>query len=541
MLPISNNLLNYLNNETREAGEEITVKITTRSHYELTIYYNEIVQGSIKLSRKSCGDSSFNLGDCYVDSFSFSTSINRMPNISYFDGAIVEVEYAVINGDYLLNEHIKIGTFIINSESSITQKSHTVQVKADSLVSLLDRDIGSVSYTTTLLNIVKWCCTQCDLTFGMSDADFNNLSNNTEFSFKIDSDSGFSTYRDVIMSVAQLIGGFATTNVDGELIFKKYSMSNDNDIINSDTIINGQTTSLYSELNGMYMTIDGTDVYAYGMPGMSYLLQLDYNPLFKYFSSENITTMLANIWDSVKNCHFRDFSCDFNGNPAIEVGDVLDLSSSTIYGFKTIITGFTYKFGGKMHLECIGINKNLKQGSNKTRSSSGGGGGGSSQAAFGVLGNELSDLITVDRTSKIIKKFYFLVSNNVKFFVNISLIVLATEPIDIVLQIKHNSNFLDVEPRYSLKSGYNSISFGRVLSSEESINIISVWIRTKEMGDTCTILPDNAYISILGEGVAETEVTWDSEYELSDSMGALSDTSIPIRSLIDNGAYPSFT
>lgn len=374
MINASNSLYNYFNQNIREEGQEIEIKIS-KSGRTYTITDDDIVASSVKITKKSVSGASFDIGECYVDSATFTINKN-INNYKSLTGAKVTIRIKVNNPELNLSESVLLGTFRI-LQDGIKRTNTLLQVTADSYISKFDKSRKRATFTGDLYDLITDSCSKCKVTFGMSESEFRALSPNVAKTYEIKKDSSLKTHRDVIMYVAQLIGGFATTTQSGGLIFKNYTSRNDICNVNDNVIVNYSIGDEVYNLSGLGMSVKENDVYLYreGEDDDSpYFLNLDSNPIMENCTDEEITEIVGNIWGKLIELNLNNFSFEFNGNPLIEVGDIISIPERSL---ETYVASCEWTYHGKEKISCVSVDKNKrietqreKQNENKPKDSS---------------------------------------------------------------------------------------------------------------------------------------------------------------------------
>lgn len=357
MINASNSLYNYFNKNIREEGQEIEIKIS-KSGKTYTITDDDLVASSVKIIKKSVSGASFDIGECYVDSATFTINKN-INNYKSLTGAKVTIRIKVNNTELNISESVLLGTFRI-LQDGIKRTNTLLQVTADSYISKFDKSRKRATFTGDLYDLITDSCSKCKVTFGMSESEFRALSPNVAKTYEIKKDSSLKTHRDVIMYVAQLIGGFATTTPNGELIFKNYTSRNAICNVNDNVIINYSIGDEVYNLSGLGMSVKENDVYLYreGEDDDSpYFLNLDSNPIMENCTDEEITEIVGNIWSKLIELNLNNFSFEFNGNPLIEVGDVISIPERSL---ETYVASCEWVYHGKEKISCVSVDKNKR-------------------------------------------------------------------------------------------------------------------------------------------------------------------------------------
>ena len=357
MIGASEKLYNYFNQNIREEGQEIEIKIT-KGEKVYTITDDDLVASSVKITKKSVSGASFDIGECYVDSVTFTINKN-INNYKSLTGAKVTIRIKVNNTELNISESVLLGTFRI-LQDGIKRTNTLLQVTADSYISRFDKSRKRATFTGDLYDLVMNSCNKCKVTFGMTENEFRALSQNVAKTYDIKKDSSLKTHRDVIMYVAQLIGGFATTTTSGALIFKNYTSNNDVCNVNDNVIVNYSIGDEVYNLSGLGMSVKENDVYLYreGEDDDSpYFLNLDTNPIMENCTDAEITSIVDNIWSKLIDLNLNNFSFEFNGNPFIEVGDIISIPERSL---ETYVASCEWTYHGKEKISCVSVDKNKR-------------------------------------------------------------------------------------------------------------------------------------------------------------------------------------
>ena len=357
MIGASEGLYNYFNQNIREEGQEIEIKIT-KGAKSYTITDDDLVASSVKIIKKSVSGGRFDIGECYVDSATFTINKN-INNYKSLTGAKVTIRIKVNNTDLNLSDNVLLGTFRI-LQDGIKRTNTLLQVTADSYISKFDKSRKRATFTGDLYDLVMDSCNKCKVTFGMTEYEFRALSPNVAKTYEIKKDSSLKTHRDVIMYVSQLIGGFATTTPSGALIFKNYTNNNDVCNVNDNVIVNYSIGDEVYNLSGLGMSVKEKDVYLYreGEDDDSpYFLNLDTNPIMENCTDEEITAIVGNIWTKLIELNLNNFSFEFNGNPLIEVGDIISIPERSL---ETYVASCEWTYHGKEKISCVSVDKNKR-------------------------------------------------------------------------------------------------------------------------------------------------------------------------------------
>ena len=97
----------------------------------------------------------------------------------------------------------------------------------------------------------------------------------------------------------------------------------------------------------MYSTEDTT----YLAGSEDYAIDLSENPLI----SGNYATLLNNIYNNVKDTVFTPYECSWQGNPALEAGDMISHIDRDGKVYNTLVTSSAFKYRGASTLSAKGL------------------------------------------------------------------------------------------------------------------------------------------------------------------------------------------
>lgn len=537
MIGISDKLNEYLCSTTRLEGQYVRAEITTKSGIIYSVTDDELSGGSVKLNKKSVSGSSFDIGECYINDVTLTIIDKDNKYSESLDNAELKIFFGVVNDSLELNEEIQLGSFIIPTDTTV-RKIASLQIVGDSILSKLDLPISSTLTSGTLYALAYWCCDECGVELALSEDEFNNLSENTVYTYYISSDTSIETYRDVIMYISQIIAGFATDTNDGKLTFKTYKTTNDVFNINNDTVASSKLGDSSYKLDGLSINFNGNIIFINGDVSSDYLLELDSNPLFDKLSEDLVNIIGNNIWNQIKDIEFRSFSYDYNGNPALECGDIV---TNNARGVSSFLTSLSWTYHGKSSIVGSVLDKRTKTKYQSIKKAATTGGGGSKeQDDIGVY----KYINTVDYT------LYNYSSVNVaSMFVNIKeksraiMLLTATLYSDVSGSIEVITVYDGVEllykQRFNIQKGFNTINLSRSFDEPDvyishSVSIYMIFYSDDETL-VCKIDKYNIEINIFALGLSSGNETFSGYYTLTDRLNTLTiGDNIFINTLDDN-------
>lgn len=273
-------------------------------------------------------------------------------------------------------DRVPLGVFFVDG-SQIKRKYSTVKLKAYD--GMLKFDIAASALTGTLYELLETACAACGVYLDITQEEFEALPNGT-MTVTIDT-ARIQTWRDFLMYVGLLTGCWCRMRRDSpnELEIVKLTCERDeNSIIQVQRNIAGDNrfstefsddkiyiTKLSTRHNGSL--VEQTRKITWVGENITMLAQLELveNPLLRNKTEDEVVEALNNIIIQITQCALRTFSTDFNGDPALDVGDYVQLDggaidikqNSTGSGFengyiRVFITSQVWRYRGKHRLEC---------------------------------------------------------------------------------------------------------------------------------------------------------------------------------------------
>lgn len=248
-------------------------------------------------------------------------------------------------------EYVPLGRFNIDYDP---RQRNTIELKAIDNMINLDKpySLSKLSYPATLYQIYVDICNVADVSIGTT-----NFINKDYIVNK--RPEGDLSLRDVLGYVAELTGSFARMNRNGALELKWYTPtgltlnpSNRFDFKPSDDLV---------RIKGIMATVEDK---TYLSGNEDYAIDLTENPLLQ----GGHETVLPNIFNKVKDTVFTPYESSWQGNMAIQAGDIVTQIDRDGKVYKTLVTNSTYKYRGASKLAAKGlpeISKGFKGSTNK--------------------------------------------------------------------------------------------------------------------------------------------------------------------------------
>ncbi len=323
-----------------------------------------LISGSLSITHKLNRNGDFRPGGVYSSELSIGFT-GLFARTNDLDGAAIKLNFRIYP-DSEMNpseaETVKLGQFYVDG-STIKRSGSAIRLKANDGLMLFD--IEATARSGTLYELVTGSCDAAGISFGMTQEQFEALPNAT-ISATINT-SRIQNERDLLMFAAAATGSFARMSRDGELEFIPLTCKLDETsgaaIPAREILGNVRFSTDFSDdktrISKMFMRRNGMALYstltATGSQKLAHL-ELEENPLMAGLSDSEVKTALNDILRQIYVCVNRVFNVEFNGDPALEVGDYVKLRGGSVdvdrgYAFG-MITSQVWRYHGQHTIKC---------------------------------------------------------------------------------------------------------------------------------------------------------------------------------------------
>lgn len=316
----------------------------------------DLAQGTLIFSESTQPGEEFTVGGTVASDISFSILNKPEYNDIQFMGATVLVNIGLLVQEgaeaHFLQpsqpskmpgfdekwEYVPLGIFHIDE---VKRLRNTIEIKAIDNMINLDKpySLSKLSYPATLYQIYMNICNVADIPVGTTNFP------NKDYVVNIRPDSDL-TLRDVLGYVAELAGCFAKCNRNGALELRWYEQTDI--ILGPENRFNFKPSDDVIQIKGVMATVEDT---TYLAGSEDYAIDLSENPLLQ----GDYETILPVIYNNVKDTVFTPYTSDWQGNPAIQAGDIITQIDRDGKEYNTLVTKSTYKYRGKSTLEGRGL------------------------------------------------------------------------------------------------------------------------------------------------------------------------------------------
>lgn len=304
----------------------------------LVLYDEDLGLGSIQMTDTTISNDNFGIGSAVAADLGL-TLINKDDRWSTlkFNGAEVRPYIGLLLDDNNV-EYVPLGVFNVDE---VGRPSSTIKLKAVDNMVKFDKPYSKsmLAYPATLYQIYQDACSVC----GVLPATASFLNDNYIVQLRPEGDI---TFRDVIGYIAQLSGSYARIDRTGKLEFSWYDTSSTY-TLNPENRFSFIPDDNEVSITGVMANINGT-TYLAGLE--DYVIDISENPLLQ----GEYENTLSSIYSKISQVKFYPYTSDWQGNPAVQSGDVVTQIDIKGKEYKTIITKSIYKYRGKSSISAQG-------------------------------------------------------------------------------------------------------------------------------------------------------------------------------------------
>lgn len=284
------------------------------------------------ITNQCTGSGTVKIGGVYIGELSASFANLGIDSWDVYSGKTTITPYVsrkLADSSY---EEIPLGIYTI---SEVNKTAFGVNIVAYDNMHKFDKPYDGYVFSGSIYNMADLACRLCGVEFGMTQSQVEALPNGTYAYFILYPDNDVDTYRDVISYLAQLIGGFATIDRDGKLVFRCFGTAAA-DTVSDECRISGATFSEFQTVYNRILCYDNINekqlVYSDPIATGSYM-DLGANPFLQYGLPATKKILLLNILHAISPyadpdhaIHYTPFKSSMLGDPAYDLGDVIAFS-----------------------------------------------------------------------------------------------------------------------------------------------------------------------------------------------------------------------
>ena len=338
----------------------------------------DISLGALKVTEGAVSGNTFSLGAAVVADLSM-TLLNtggRFDEVQFNGGKLVaQVGLEVAENEF---EYVPLGVFNIDD---VSRPTSVVTISAANNLLLLDKPFADVglSFPATHLQILTFICQYCGVPLGSTN--FLNAGHSV-----LEAPSGTPSCRDIVASIAALAAGWAycdrqgylqighwqgggcvsevmldgnTDNADGGDFSWYNNKPFDGGVFDapSSVVTLGPENRYDLSVDDDPITITGliyeADKQTYTIGSDAYALRISDNPLLQ----EDPAELLQSVADVMIGFAYLPYTSNWQGDPALECGDIIRHVARNGQTYNTIVTDSTWVYRGKSTIKARGASQ----------------------------------------------------------------------------------------------------------------------------------------------------------------------------------------
>ena len=363
MYDVSEKYTSLIKSPVRYTGRRGAIRLKDGS--TISINDDDIAAGSLSITHKMNGRGDLRPGGVYSGELSVTLK-DFHGTTGDLDGAVIKLTFVLFHDSSMLlskSEMIPLGSYYVDG-SSIKRRSKEVSFSAYDGMAVFD--IAATERTGKLYELVTGACDAAGIEIGMSEPEFEALPNGGRTATV--NTARIQTERDLLMYVGMMTASFARISRGYKLEFVPLTcIRTPGGVITPVREIAGNIryntefsddvtciAKLFTRRNGkaVFSTMNVTAGGSEKLTG----LELNENPLLAELDDSDVVSVLNSELSELYQCLNRVYDSDFNGDPALDVGDYVRLSGGAIdtsRGYATgMITSQTWRYRGQHTIKC---------------------------------------------------------------------------------------------------------------------------------------------------------------------------------------------
>lgn len=336
MYPVSDDFKKFI----YESGREILVKaeIDLANGTHLSLNNHDVMEGGLEVEDSTSDSGKFQVGAAIINQLTLKlNNFEGKFNGYNFDGAVIKPFVGLVvkkdwHGDTV--EYVPMGVYTVDDPSAA---GSIITITALDNMAKLDIPYSksSLSYPATLKRIAEDACAVAGVVLVGED-----FLNSSYVVAKRPTDKDM-TCREILSYIAQLAGCFARCNRNGEVEVRWYEGSTS--LYNVGTGSTSCTVAIFDTIiTGVEITgnDDAKTVYKSGTE--DYAISIKDNPL----AQDGLQSITDSLASKFVGFSFRAYTVSSLSNPAIEAGDLVNLTDNKGTTYKTFVSHLSYAIGG---------------------------------------------------------------------------------------------------------------------------------------------------------------------------------------------------
>lgn len=291
---------------------------------------SNILGGSLTVSNQISDQNDAKIGSVYIGKMTCTFLNNTSISVRTWFGRQIKVEFGLcVSENPDTYEWFSVGVYYV-SQASVTADG--VTVTAYDAMSFFDEPLpASYTLSGSPFSIATNVCQICGVTLGMTEAQIRALPNGTE-PLGIYTPNDCTTYRDIIYWLSVTLGGWATINREGKLVFGTYDRTNTavDEITDQARVTGASFSDWVTDFGSAQFQNDDGTVEVIGSVGIGVSYQVGFDPFLQFGTRDHRSEMREAVFDAIHNIKFMPFKLDLISAPIYDLGDIIDLTGGIV-------------------------------------------------------------------------------------------------------------------------------------------------------------------------------------------------------------------
>lgn len=288
---------------------------------------NDVLEGSFSYTDMCVKSSEIKLGGVFIATLNLTflkSFVDRFPRGSWKD-RVITCSVGLFLGYDANNEEIwedvPIKPYIIDDPQ---HSALGLDVVAYDAMHKFDKPIQMTTTSGTIYGMASLACQECGVTLGMTAEEMEALPDGDQI-LGLYPENDIETWHDLISYIAVAVGGFATINRNGELVFRTWHTEPDITIGVNDRFEGGKWSDFSTNYSAVQLNdLQNGEVLYYAVtPDNGMTMDLGSNPLLQYGVNSIKEERCRNILAALQNLKYVPFSSTSLIDPALDLGDVI--------------------------------------------------------------------------------------------------------------------------------------------------------------------------------------------------------------------------
>lgn len=329
---------------------------------------DDILDGSFTYTEMCVKSSEIKLGGVWIGTLNLTflqDFVNRFPRGSWKDRVItcsIGLYLGLDANNEEIWEDIPIKPYYIDDPQ---HSELGLDVVAYDAMHKFDKPIEMTTTSGNLFGMATLACNACNVTLGMTAEEMAALPNGDQI-LGLYPNNDIQTWHDLIYYIAVAVGGFATIDRDGALVFRTWHLTPDIEIGIDDRFKGGKWSDFATSYTAVTVTnIESGEVSYYSVEqdtGMT--MDLGAHPLLQYGIPAVKEAQARNILNAIQNLQYTPFSSTSLIDPALDLGDVISYTNGIPNGALGCVMRMDFSFSKGATVK--GYGKNPAQSGAKT-------------------------------------------------------------------------------------------------------------------------------------------------------------------------------